>query len=63
MIRQKVCHHVDPSVAATASPLLQGNLKAVGQLYLAQGLPVQAVEDAHHVLTLDWRSVRVRARR
>jgi hypothetical protein len=48
-------------VAPGESPLVQGNLKAAGQLYLAQALPVQDVSRAAaRVLVDDGRIVLLR---
>jgi hypothetical protein len=47
--------------AAGESPLVQGNLKAVGQLYLARGVPVQDPTRADYVLRV--RGARIEHRR
>jgi hypothetical protein len=55
----------DPPLGATYfvsaqehSPLVQGNVKAAGQLYLARGLPVQEASRARFAVAVrNWRIV------
>ena len=49
--------------AANEPPLVQGNLKALGQLYLARAVPVQEPARAHYLLRVRGSRVEYRRQR
>lgn len=49
--------------AQGSPPLVQGNVKAASQLYLASGLPVVAPADAAYAVRIDGRRITLEPRR